>query len=122
MAFSLNAGGILYQQESITLKEKGISILKEKVGIQEEKSRNLKIENATVFSFSLIAILSATLGLFTKSKGASGDPSGILSYFHLNGAGLALGLTGLLWSYILIALLAAVLIVVIGAIAASLGL
>lgn len=112
IAFSFNAGGLLYEAEALSLKEKGLEMVKDKLGMGTEKvGRELKIDHVGVFVLSVIAVVASLVGLFIKtSKSGKGDSW--LGYFNINGAGLCFGVVALFWSYVLIAILIAVVLFV----------
>lgn len=134
VAIKQNNGGIDWVQvevdkepapEPSNLKEVGVALLKDKVGIKEpetEKVGQFAVSNPLVLSISSGAILFAFVGVFTKRPLASkrgGLLQKVAGLFALNGIGMSLGLFALLWNFVLLALILALVLIALSALMGS---
>ena len=123
MAISTSRGGVIYQEEKLSLTEKGKGFLKEKIfgkdkQVIEDKS-GVKIDHTGVFSLSLVAVIIGILTIFIKDPKVRKERSGLQLDFNITGAALALGFTALLWNYILIAIIIAIVLYIFSSLASS---
>ena len=114
IAISTSSGGVIYEEEKITLTEKGKGYLKEKIFGKEkqvvENKSGLKVDNFSVLFFGLISVIIGILSLFIREPGERDRKkhSGFHIDFNFSGAALAIGLSALLWNYILMAIVLAI--------------
>ena len=117
LAVSSGDGAISYEAEKVSLTERGVGFLKEKIlGDDPEpvrKGRRLAVENVGALALGLIAVISGVIAIFIRAPRGSGERRGLQVRFDAGSAGLALGLGALLWSYILIAVVVGVILFIL---------